>query len=371
LHAPWSLYATGQSAPAQVSSASASYFASVSDKVNSLQSDARSTIEGTVGTDPQNEQRAANGASAVISLSQNGYNPDSPEDNGKVISVIVGGLAALGPATAGVSVLVAGGLEALWQFGNAIACPVSDAFASVGLGTGCNFGSHTTGNFTASKELEGDQPPMPSGSYAQLVMAALAHYTAQQGNCQGGFPPDVIVDAVTAIWNQTHQGPSIQVYVPPLTNSTVNSPIIATGGGTTQINNQTIVNPNITYAFQPMSEVLSSPLYHGNLAAPFGLPSLPAWIGYSPPLGYSPPRTINVNTGPLVKRVVPLHAIPIASTSSAVTFPDHNLPSGTSLEPSFVKLYLPAIAGIGAAFYFSNPLLALAGIGLGFFWNRR
>lgn len=267
------------------------YTSALQAQVSAQASSIQQTLAAQTGVDTQNAT-VAQGASSAASLLQNGFNPQSASDNANLVHVIAGGLCLI----PGVGPLLGGALEALWQVGSVIACPVTNAFASIGLGTPCNAPPcRTTGNFTTAQMLEG-APPMPRGSFASLAIPALASAAAQAANCKQVAPAAVIVDAVVNVWNKTHLGPAVPYVVPAL--QTIGGYLY--GGDFIGGMNEG-PNANVTYAFQPALAAAAARVLtqSGNTIALFGPPApLP---GYT----LSPPRLVMVNAGALIPPITP------------------------------------------------------------------
>jgi hypothetical protein len=314
----------------------ASYQASLQARIQSLGAQSAATLQAETGVDVT-QTRVAQGASAALTLAQNGYNPSSGSDNQALVSAIAGGLClipAVGPA-------LGAAVEVLYQVGNAAACPIAGVAASLGLGPvppGCpGYVACThTGTWTAAGILAANAPQLPSylrdGTFQKFVVGALAQYASQAANCMASLPPGVLVDAAVNIWNQTHAGPAAQVLVPPL--SQTNKGIMAYGTPTiitawqhpnTSGNGLAALagkDPYAYYAFDLVGNIAWTD--EPNTASlPSGAgPWTPWTIAPTPPLitslssGLSsdytdPPRVVMVHTGP-----------PIATaTTTTLTFP--------------------------------------------------
>lgn len=352
---------TGQ-APPLLGAVSQQYYTDLQGKISSQSQSVQATINGYTGSQ-SNTDKIAQGAQAASNLAQNGFDPSNPQDNAELIQAIAGGMCLAGP----VGCSLGGAVLGLWTVGNAIGCPVSNAFASIGLGTGCNYGCRTTGNFTPSSALSihGPSPAPPIGSFAALAWAALAHYAAQQSNCQGGPPPDVIVDAVVAIYNQTHDGPAEAYFVPPLNAGTISIPIVATDDTVRTWNGVSQEDPNVEYAFELLLEAAQSPLWQGvpNYFGP-GSNAVPS---------VTPPRTVMVNAGPLLRpaRVLPLAGHAAVYSQVRSTLPPALLATVRGRSGPTAGFFVPLGAGLGVALWLGNPLFAALGLGLGLYLNRK
>ena len=288
--------------PATLSLDTQSYLDELKGKVNAAAGDVQAQIYAETGVDTSNA-RVQQGAAATLDLAQNGYNPNSKEDSAKLIHAISGGLCLV----PGVGLILGGAVEGLWAVGNAIATPVQNAFASIGLGDRDDAPPcQSSGNWTPALILsinKGRLPATPKGSFAQFVIAALAMYAAQSSNCKGGFPPSAVVDGALAIWNKTHYGPAIPYYVPPLAanaqHSASVSPYIIPTWDKSSDKYAGSVDPNAFFAFGPAAlgqphalvKDITNPATWG-LNVPFTI--APA----SPNFQYhTDPRVIMVNTG--------------------------------------------------------------------------
>lgn len=298
-------------------SISAQAQAQVQARYDALTTSAKAEILAKTGVDV-NDARVQKGAVATASLLQNGYNPSSDADSAKLVHSISGGLCLFVP----IGPVLAGYLELIWQIGNAVSCPLENAFSSMGLGSPspacggkpCN----SSGNWTAAGII-GDGSSYPSGwnqtgSFTSLVIPMLATAAAQGMNCKGGTPTDMIVDACVVMWNRVHEGPSIQIWVPPLgVDPGVGgvSPILIAGTGEQVSGSAPSAkagqDPNIYYAFQPVSVIKSSgqdgsssfslaldASKGSDVWTPFGIPNAP------PGLSWTYPRIVTINAGALI-----------------------------------------------------------------------
>jgi hypothetical protein len=272
------------------------FTAALNARVRAQLPSVQAQLASTTGLNTNNARTAA-GAQAAVSLAQNGYNPDSSDDNGKLVAVIAGGLALLPPP----GDLLGGAVEALWQLGNVIACPVTNAFASIGLGTPCNAPPcQTSGSWSVASVLSGNQvPPMPQGSFASLAVPALAAYAVQAAECKGGFPGSVVVDAVVALWNRTHAGPAAPFLIPPIGSRAASSinPAPVAVSPVFMFPSVSGSNPWKQYGFGPASAALGWQA--------FWTPPAPSGMVWEPA------RTVLVNTGALIApHVLTLHLGP-------------------------------------------------------------
>lgn len=292
---------------------SADFNAQLTAKLQGASSDTQAYITQQTGIDTQNA-RAQAGASAAITLLQHGYSVGNMADNEALVTAIAGG-AALVP---GVGPILAVAIEGLWQIGKVAACPTMKVFADLGIaelppscgGKPCVRSGRAA---TVQDMLVGSAlPPMPVGSFASLVMPALATQAAKEDNCQAAFPPSFVVDSVAAIWNQVHAGPAVDFYVPPL-NAT--SPIIPFVGSSLAVG---LNDPHVKYAFQPILNAW------GYLQAnPVG-PDPSGGVNYNL-YRQSPARVISLNTGALLdlntvaQKIVAIHFGPVSTSTPAAT----------------------------------------------------
>jgi hypothetical protein len=344
------------------------FSAQLEAQIKTQSSSVQQTLAAQTGVDTT-DAHVAQGAQSAATLVQNGYNPNSSGDNQNLIHAIAGGLALI----PGAGPLLAGAVEGLWLIGSQIACPVTNAFASVGLGTPCGAPPcKTSGNWTPAGLLSSNArelPATPAGSFASLAVPALATYAAQAGNCKGGMPPDVVVDAVVAIWNKTHAGPAASYFVPPI--ATLSGSITADLLG---IQNQTSgstpaaragKDPNVYYAFGPIAAILKDGYYQSN--PPKNVNAAQPWAAFAVPsapagMAFTQPRIVMVNTGALLpppppapkkslafhlapppaKKSLALHLAPPSSTAAKVAAPAKPMSTGG-------KVAAVAAAGGGAA----------------------
>ena len=272
------------------------------------------------------------GASSLLSLAQTGYNPDRPGDSANLVHVISGGLCLI-PA---VGPLLGGAVEGLWAVGNALGCPTEQAFASIGFGSpspAC--GGHpctTSGNWTTASVLTenaGALPPMPVGSFASLMVPALAENAAQAADCKPSIPPNVLVDAVVMLWNQNHAGPAVPYFIPAI-GETLGGAMGSTmllGGMGYRVSGSTPsaragLHPNIYYAFQPASKAVADGLLQVSGTRIVYWPYLT--LAGAPGVALTSPRIVMVNSGaaldfqPAVSAAVA--AALAASTPHHITF---------------------------------------------------
>lgn len=295
--------------------------AQVQSRFDSASTSVKAQIQAHTGVDVNN-QRIQQGATSAMSLMQNGYNPDSQQDNANLIHAISGGCALIpGGAIFGAYI------ELLWQVGNAIACPVQNAFASIGLGTPCGAPpcAHTGPDATASSVISANTLPSgwnTTGTFSSLVIGALATYAAKTLNCKGGAPPGVIVDACVAIWNKTHAGPAFSIWIPPLgadiggmsTGALIAGQGVVAGGNSPS--GQAGQDPNIFYAFQAVQAIqysagaLAYPYSGGDTWTPFNI------IGAPPGIAWTQPRVVSLNLGPIAAAEHP--AVTVAKHASVI-----------------------------------------------------
>ena len=319
-------------------SVSAQLQGQVQSRLDAASTYTKGQIQSVTGVDV-NDQRIQKGASSALSLLQNGYNPASDADSAQLIHAIAGGCA-----------LIPGGqifgayIELIWQAGNAVACPLESAFASIGMGSpspacGGQACTHTGPDTTAASVIASSELPAnwnSLGSFSSLAVGALATYAAQNMNCKGGTPPGMIIDAVVAMWNQTHSNStSVLVLIPPLA-------LYGAGGAPTiipwgqNVSNSTTgnVDPYVYYAFQATAAIPSSfnfPSVEGEWTS-FSNPGTPAVAPFL--FGSTPPRMVRINSGPLVTSAG-------ASGSKTTTVAGH---AGAILGGGFVGGMMLAIA---------------------------
>jgi hypothetical protein len=252
---------------------------SVSDAVHDGISTATSGVKATLQqawadqtSDAATEQRVQQGAQDAGDLVTHGFDPGNPADQQKMIGAIAGGLALIpGPGP-----LLAGALEGMYQLGNALAPVLNKLWP-----TGC---WHTGPNTKPGDIMQmwprvpgntGKLPPMPSGSFAELVMNALAAAEADTFNCKNPPGPATIVAGLAQMWNNHASGPPVDVFVPAL------SLMFGTGGVDTSAITREVpghgfmfdgVDPppflsqqQLAHAFQPIASV---PSYVQDLVSP-------------------------------------------------------------------------------------------------------
>jgi hypothetical protein len=158
-----------------------------------------------------NNLRIVNGANAAAGLLQNGYDPNSDADNQAAITAVAGGLSLI-PA---VGPLLGGALLIL----DAIALGIAKGLEAIGLiaKPGC---FNTQGTWTPAQIVASTFPngiPYPPGSFATLVVAALAQNTADRLNCKPTYPNEWILTGIVALWNAGTVGHnSTKIFVPTL-----------------------------------------------------------------------------------------------------------------------------------------------------------
>lgn len=311
------------------SSVTAQYSADLQARLQTQISTYQQTLADKTGINTTNA-RVSQGAQSAVALVQGGYNPSSASDNANLVHAIAGGCALI----PGAGPLLAGAVETLWLVGNQIACPVTDAFASVGLGTACNAPpcSTTGAPWTAAGLLASNAqglPAMPTGSFASLAVPALATYAAAAGNCKGGMPPDVIVDAVVAIWNQTHAGPAVGYFIPPIAtlgsfgssgsgSITPDLLVVGAGGGSTPAG-RAGKDPNAYYGFGPVSTIISDGYYESNPPANVNQAQdwTPFYVAPAPPgMSATTPRIVMVNSGAVVAPAKSATSVVVESSAS-------------------------------------------------------
>jgi hypothetical protein len=284
----------------QVDTLSTQYRSQLQSWIASAPSTVQSQLQSATGINTSNAT-VSKGATAVMGLIQNGYDPSNDADNASLVQAIAGGLALI----PGVGIILGAYVEGLWLVGNQVACPLEKAFASIGLGSpspACGGQvCATTGNFTAQSVLVENQgwlPPLTQGTFASIAIPALATYAAQSANCKGGPDPGTIIDGVAAIWNKTNSGPPTQIYVPSMLVWTSGAPatVLLAGAGESISGSSAAAmagqDPNIFYAFGPLASILAAgaaSIVNGSVV----LTATPG--GLSASVTRTAPRTISIN----------------------------------------------------------------------------
>ena len=285
---------------------SAQFHTQLQGQIDRLDAAGKAELESVAGVDASNP-RVQQGAVSALSLVQHGFTPGNEADEAALIHTIAGGLCLAGPVGAAIGAYI----EALWQVGNALACPTERLFASLGFGDpspACggqpcaSTGHWTTQGVMAASRL----PDLVTGTFRALAIPALATYIAQASNCKANFPPSVVVDGAVAMWNAVHEGPSVDLYVPPLFSMATSEGIVLpfwdnVTGCLTSDPKTCNVDPNVYYAFYPI------------LLMPWA--SLDQIVQAAPPppevTPLDPPRIVSIQGGALLPadhpRVVSLH----------------------------------------------------------------
>jgi len=358
-----------------------------------LTADAQAKIQAVTGIDTGNPQ-VQQGAASALSLAQNGYNPDNPDDSAKLVHAISGGLCLI----PGVGLVLGGAVEGLWLVGNAVAKPLGRLLYSIGI-SGFNPDApprETSGGWTASKILKAQHelPPMPRGSFAAFVVPALAEYAAQSSNLKGDMPPATVVDAAVLIWNKTHAGPAVPYYIPAMGAQAGGLGVAPTdfilGSAfqrTTYTNPHTPaakagIHPNVYYAFGPaklgqgdaqVSNVADMKTWKFPFSVPFSLPLVP------PVITPTKPRIVMVNTGaliPIPKKTLAFHMGNVGKPAQAPPpqiapiVPHKDIPSVQSKNvlvtaPVAKTNYLTIAGGAVAGLAIAGPVGAAVGAVLG------
>ena len=279
------------------------YAAQLQQAASAQFSAASSSVQATIDSqtsDAAAQARIAQGAASAADLAQHGFNPNDPADNAKLIHAVAGGLCLV----PGVGPLLGAYVEGLYLVGNVVAGPVQDFFAGVGLGVRHDAPPcQTSGNWTPAgilSQARGVSIPknVPSGSFADLMLGALAMYSAQTMNCKGGIPAGVVVDAVVSIWNKSHAGPLAPYFVPPIAVGGGGvAPEIVTAWEHVSDSSTGNVDPNVFYAFQPTANLRNVGVSNINDPSKWW-PSLPYPIAPDlPGQTHTAPRIVQVNTG--------------------------------------------------------------------------
>jgi len=279
------------------------YGSAVQTAISQQASSVQNEIAAQTGVDTTSAT-VTQGAGAAVSLLNTGYDPSNTADSANLVHVIAAGLCLV----PGIGPILGGAVEALWAVGNAVACPLENAFASIGFGPACGAPPcKTSGNWTAATVLQenaGALPAMPRGSLASLMIPALAYTAAQAAHCQYGPPPAAIVDAVVSLWNKTHAGPAAPYYVPSIGEGAANqvSTFLLGGRGESVSGSSASaragVVPNIFYAFGPAQAATAAGLAFSGTAISFN--PFPVTSGAPPGVGLTAPRLLMVNTGELL-----------------------------------------------------------------------
>jgi hypothetical protein len=278
-----------------------------------------SSILGTAGTissaagSVASVAVVATGVVSAYSLITNGYDPSLPADNAKFVNAIAGGLALI----PGVGIFLAGAVEVLWTVGNAIGCPVTHLFGGTSPACGdppcVSSGNWTPGGVLSQSNL----PSFTPESFGKFVTSALAVQGANVLNCKGGLTPDHIVDASVNMWNQTHAGPAIDYFVPPL--SALFSPMVPFWplGLNVPVYSQLTAS-----AFQPVSQ--TSQLVQNWIASPYFV--IPPQHGVFEPGQWADARIVQVNAGALLQPAAPPQATVDAFRSTMLSLKTNGIP---------------------------------------------
>ena len=270
---------------------SADLQARVQANVDNLSAQGKAALLQNTGVDITNA-RVQQGAASAVSLVQNGFTPGNPQDDALLVHSIAGGL-CLVPA---VGPILGAAVEALWAVGNVAACPTVKLFASLGFGdVGPECGGppcRTSGTWTTAQVMAASRlPELVPGTFRAFVIPALAVYMAQALNCKASFPPSIVVDAAVAIWNATHAGPQVDIYVPPLPSGEIGLPLIPFWQNTTGCDPNGVCgqDSNVYYAFWPMLFT-----YWKVLAQAPSPPPAPMFMPFDPP------RVVTINGGAIL-----------------------------------------------------------------------
>jgi hypothetical protein len=300
----------------------AQFQASVQAKLQTAGSDAQAQLYAKTGVDT-NQAKVKQGAISAVGLLQNGYNPANDSDNANLVHAISGGLClvpAIGP-------LLGAAVEGLWAVGNAVGCPLENAFASIGFGSpspACGgVQCKSSGDWTAATIMQASAlPAMPTGSFASIVIPAIAMNSAESLNCKSGMPPGQVVDAIAAIWNHTHAGPAIDYFIPPLAGAPDPTSQVITGTATIipfwqNVSNSTTgnVDPNVYFAFQPVSSIAAKLNDSSSNVSTYFATYFPAASGL---WSVSPGRIVSLNSGPLLTDMALSTASSIAKHAAVV-----------------------------------------------------
>ena len=337
------------------------YTAALQAKLSDASTQAQAELAAQTGVN-LNQQRVSQGASSAISLAQNGYNPASDSDNANLVHAIAGGLCLV----PGVGPILGAAVEGLWLVGNQVACPLENAFSSIGFGSpspACGGKVCTTsGNWSVASILSTLSglhalPKMPKGSFAAFVVPVLAYGAAQNANCKGSAPPATLVDAAVAIWNKSHAGPAVAYLVPALLTSpggVAPSAMIFAGAGSNVSGSTASAKAgqvaNIFYAFGPVQNATAEGLAYKEGAItfwPWNLPSPPGqgqvpgrivWVNVGAPTPVAAPHVLTMHLGN-----VPFH-LPVAAVTPAAL-----APKPTRSGAVVATVGLVAVAAVGAA----------------------
>jgi hypothetical protein len=272
-----------------------------------------------------NEARKAAGVVAAIEIAQNGYNPDDPKSTAALIGVIVGACACI----PGVGMVISGAISILYGVTLAIGA-ILQAVGIINPKPTCN----TSGNWLASTVLDSyssNLPPVPKGSFAALIVPALAQNAANAANCHTGtdfkgeapyLDPMKVLSAIAALWNANSSGPPMTVYIPTLYDGPDVFGVGAGFGG---------LLPALPAAFQPMPSPV--PRYG------------------QPVLSVSGTDAWNLQGVPTASRVLWPVNQPFMLELSGSTFKTATAASATFTKVALISAAIPASIVAGAAVY--------------------
>jgi hypothetical protein len=225
-------------------------------------------------------------------------------------------------------------VEGMYYLGKAIYAPLQNAFASIGLGEPADappcatHGDPMTPERIVTIQKQG-LPATPKGSFAELMVGALAMYASNEANCKGGIAPQDLVDAVVKLWNQGHKGPAKPYFIPPLSNGGTGLaraiiPNAPPDSHSTTPAAKAGKDPNVYYAFGPassLSHYLGNPSLTDSSkwkAPPFPVNEPPVGGMFASNYTYTPPRLVQVNTGAAIPPAAPAPApAPAAAPAAA------------------------------------------------------
>lgn len=288
--------------------------------------------------------RQANGAADAASLASNGFNPDDPGDEQKLMGAIAGGLALI----PGAGPILGAAVELLWQLGTQVMGPaLTKLFGYCSNPAGC---CSSSGNWTVRQVLaaSGVTSAPPAGTFAALAVPAFGQSWADAMNCKpnyAGAGYSILLPGLVAVWNAAATGPMQDVFVPYLTDrsGTLFGQSAGFAGGPPEPTN--FAGPfgypeQGPYAFLPLSQVppwIAKPIYEGQMWTRLSVKSPPVQSRPRVSIALHVPKPTDTAAAPASSGPAPLLLAAGAAGAAGVYYVWAMRRAGRPLVPKSVR----------------------------------
>jgi hypothetical protein len=148
-------------------------------------------------------------------------------------------------------------LNVLWDFGTQVVAPILQALGLYDFYACKSSGTWQASDVLAASNYGSDVPTQPQASFGATTMFFLALSKALYLNCKSTVRSADALASLVAVWNATHEGPAVAVYVP--TFAEVHTHVSPNGAHDYPPSAIFGVRSQVAAAFAPASMVDTSP----------------------------------------------------------------------------------------------------------------